>query len=188
MNIISAFEPVVRFPSGVCNGDDLDIPAEHTINDKEREPTEQNASGVPDVRRRGFRSHWNRGREGRQTSPANSRNWVRFPARVSLSSRSTRRLPAGALAQPGRLDHRENMHVYELCPTLALRARRESDDRYLPFFIPVTGSRKSLFSPPTGPAGAKRNMFSIDPAFSSNEKLPIRPVSQLSSMKRSTDV
>jgi hypothetical protein len=65
---------------------------------------------------------------------------------------------------------------------------READDFYLPVFIPVTGSRNSLFSPPTGPTGANRNMFSIDPAFSSNEKLPIRPVSQLSSMKRSTEV
>jgi hypothetical protein len=54
--IISALNPVVRSSSSVCNGDYLDTLTEDPIDDEEREPTEQKASGVADVRRRGFRS------------------------------------------------------------------------------------------------------------------------------------
>src|SRR5579864_9727618 len=54
----------------------------------------------------------------------------------------------------------------------------------VPCLSPVMGSRKSLLGPPTGPFCVKVSMFIKDPAFWSKEKLPIRPVCQLSSMKR----
>jgi hypothetical protein len=39
----------------VCDGNYLDTLAKDTVDDEEREPTQQEASGVADVRRRGFR-------------------------------------------------------------------------------------------------------------------------------------
>jgi hypothetical protein len=56
MNLISTVKPVVRPPPSMGNGDDLDMAGEHTIDNEEREPAQQEASGVTDVRRRGFGS------------------------------------------------------------------------------------------------------------------------------------
>jgi hypothetical protein len=38
--IISAFQPVMRFPSSMSNGDYLDMPTDHRIDDEEREPAQ----------------------------------------------------------------------------------------------------------------------------------------------------
>jgi hypothetical protein len=54
--ITSALTPVVRPPPTVSNSDDLDMPAKHPIDDKQREAAQQKASGIADVRRRDFRS------------------------------------------------------------------------------------------------------------------------------------
>jgi hypothetical protein len=46
----------MRSPPSVCDSNDLDVPAVHAIDDEEREPTQQKAPGVADVRRRGLRT------------------------------------------------------------------------------------------------------------------------------------
>ena len=53
---VSALNPVTWPSPSVCNGDDLDMSDVHAIDDEEREAAQQKASGVADVRRRGFRS------------------------------------------------------------------------------------------------------------------------------------
>ena len=50
-SVISAFKPEVRSAASVCNGDDLDMHAEHAVDHEEREPTQQKSSRVADVRR-----------------------------------------------------------------------------------------------------------------------------------------
>src|SRR5262249_58513452 len=54
--VISALKPILRSPSSVCNRNYLDTLVEHPVDDEEGEPTQQKASGVADIRRRGFRS------------------------------------------------------------------------------------------------------------------------------------
>src|SRR5712671_4021209 len=64
---------------------------------------------------------------------------------------------------------------------------RPSGGGYSPLdFKPVDGSRKSLPLPP--PRLSNENRFRSEPALVSKEKLPILPVSQLSSMNRSTEL
>ena len=55
----SALKPIERSPSSVCNRNDLDTLAKHPIDDEKRKSTQQKASGVTDVRRRGFGSFRN---------------------------------------------------------------------------------------------------------------------------------
>lgn len=65
-------------------------------------------------------------------------------------------------------------------------APQKPTDNHCYWGSPVCSSRKSRRSP--APPRSKSNIFSREPASSSNDPPPILPVPQLSSMKRSTEV
>src|SRR5258708_2441417 len=75
-------------------------------------------------------------------------------------------------------------HVCLLVRRLRCHGTSGSDGGSPSAFWPVVGSRKSLFGPPSSAAPSKENRFKREPALVSKEKFPMRPVCQLSSMKR----